>query len=230
MGGVKIGNGAVIGSQAVVAKDIPPYAIAVGNSARVVKYRFNEDTIKKFLAVKWWNWDLEKIRVNIPFMDDVEKFLSLNYSPELEKIPEDEVGKTVLNLRSEGRKIYSFVGDFRAYQPLWRDVVKNFLQYAEKNSVMIFFLALNSTRSDFEELKNFVETQNQHSRTIIVVPPNNGKNFSPYALVNSTHFITTRESTSLECMDYLYGSDVKIISALDEKIFCVKDVLESQKK
>ena len=61
LGGVKIGNGAVIGTGAVVAKNIPPYAIAVGNPARVIKYRFDEETIKKLLAVKWWNWDLKKL-------------------------------------------------------------------------------------------------------------------------------------------------------------------------
>ena len=90
MGGVKIGNGAAIGARAVVAKDIPPYAIVVGNPARVIKYRFDEETIRKFLAVKWWNWDLEKIADNFPLMNDVEKFLDAHYSPELEEFPEDE--------------------------------------------------------------------------------------------------------------------------------------------
>lgn len=93
MGGVKIGNGAVIGAKAVVAKDIPPYAIAVGNPARVVKYRFDAETIKKFLAVKWWNWSLEKIADNFPLMNDVEKFLAAHYSPELAEIPEDDFSR-----------------------------------------------------------------------------------------------------------------------------------------
>ena len=90
MGGVKIGNGAVIGAKAVVAKDIPPYAIAVGNPARVIKYRFDEETVKKFLAVKWWNWDAKKIADNMPLMTDVEKFLATHYSPALEDFPEDD--------------------------------------------------------------------------------------------------------------------------------------------
>ncbi len=93
MGGVKIGNGAVIGAKAVVAKDIPPYAIAVGNPARVIKYRFDAETIKKFLAVKWWNWSLEKIADNFPLMNDVEKFLAAHYSPELAEIPEDDFSR-----------------------------------------------------------------------------------------------------------------------------------------
>lgn len=91
IGGVKIGSGAIIGTNAMVAKDIPPYAIAVGNPARVIKYRFDEATIKKFLAVKWWNWDLKKIYENIPLMNDPEKFLEKHYSPELEKIPYEQI-------------------------------------------------------------------------------------------------------------------------------------------
>lgn len=85
MGGVTIGSGAVIGAGAVVAKNIPPYAIAVGNPARVIKYRFDEETIKKFMAVKWWNWDLKKIYANLPIMGDVEKFLVEHYREGMER-------------------------------------------------------------------------------------------------------------------------------------------------
>lgn len=91
MGGVKVGNGAVIGTNAVVAKDIPPYAIAVGNPARVVKYRFDADTVKKMLAVKWWNWSLQKIADNLQLITDVEKFLETHYSPALDEFPEDDI-------------------------------------------------------------------------------------------------------------------------------------------
>lgn len=83
MGGVHIGSGAIIGTNAVVAKNIPPYAIAVGNPARVVKYRFDEETRKKFMLLKWWNWDLRKIYRNVDLMSDTEKFLSEHYSPKL---------------------------------------------------------------------------------------------------------------------------------------------------
>ena len=87
MGGVKIGSGAIIGANSVVAKNIPPYAVAVGNPARVIKYRFDAETIKKFMAVKWWNWDIKKILDNVPIMGDTEKFLETHYKQELEYIP-----------------------------------------------------------------------------------------------------------------------------------------------
>lgn len=54
--GVVIGDGAVIGAGAVVSKNIPPYAIAVGNPIKIIKYRFEEDIIKQLLKLKWWNF------------------------------------------------------------------------------------------------------------------------------------------------------------------------------
>ena len=58
--GVTIGDGAIIGAGSVVTKDVPPYAVVVGNPGRIVKYRFNSATIEKLLKWQWWNWN-EKV-------------------------------------------------------------------------------------------------------------------------------------------------------------------------
>ncbi len=65
MPGVTIGDGAIIGARSVVAKDVPPYTIVAGNPARIVKHRFEEQVIKTLLAIKWWDWSVEKIEANI---------------------------------------------------------------------------------------------------------------------------------------------------------------------
>lgn len=77
LSGVTIGDGATIGAYAVVAKNIPPYAVAVGNPARVVKMRFDEKTIQRLLAIKWWFWKREKLVSFLPYLlrNDVESFL-----------------------------------------------------------------------------------------------------------------------------------------------------------
>lgn len=63
--GVTIGNGAIIGANSTVSKDIPAYAIAVGNPARVVKMRFDEQFIQFLQELEWWNWSAEKITANL---------------------------------------------------------------------------------------------------------------------------------------------------------------------
>lgn len=73
--GVTISDGAVIGAGAVVTKDIPPYAIAVGVPAKVVKYRFDEETIKALLEKQWWNGTVEDLQQVEKHFWDVETFL-----------------------------------------------------------------------------------------------------------------------------------------------------------
>ena len=65
MPGVHIGDGAIIATKAVVAKDVAPYTIVGGNPAIPIKKRFSEATISKLLQLKWWNWEIEKITQNI---------------------------------------------------------------------------------------------------------------------------------------------------------------------
>jgi acetyltransferase-like isoleucine patch superfamily enzyme len=56
--GVEIGNGAIVAAGAVVAKDVPPYAIVGGVPAKVIRYRFDKDTIARLEALKWWQYDI----------------------------------------------------------------------------------------------------------------------------------------------------------------------------
>ena len=62
MSGVTIGTGAIIGAGSVVSRDVPPYAIAVGAPATAVRYRFDDETIERLLASKWWTWSHDEIR------------------------------------------------------------------------------------------------------------------------------------------------------------------------
>ena len=64
--GVTIGNGAIIGANSFVVKDVPDYAIVAGNPAKIVKMRFDEKNIASLLEIAWWDWDIEKINAKLP--------------------------------------------------------------------------------------------------------------------------------------------------------------------
>ncbi len=65
LSGVAIGDGAAIGACSVVTRDIPPYAIVAGNPAQVIRHRFDDETIRKLLEIKWWNWPDKKVAENV---------------------------------------------------------------------------------------------------------------------------------------------------------------------
>lgn len=74
--GVTIGNGAIIGACSVVAKDVPDYAVVVGNPAKIIRYRFSKDQIHKLINLRWWELDREEIEdvMDLFYGNNVEKF------------------------------------------------------------------------------------------------------------------------------------------------------------
>lgn len=66
MQGVHIGNGAIIGTRAVVTKDVPPYTIVGGVPAKEIRKRFASDTIQALQQLRWWDWPYQKIQQHLP--------------------------------------------------------------------------------------------------------------------------------------------------------------------
>ena len=66
LSGVHIGDGAIIGTRAVVTKNVPPYTIVGGIPAKEIKKRFDKETINKLQQIQWWNWSYDKIQRLLP--------------------------------------------------------------------------------------------------------------------------------------------------------------------
>jgi len=76
VGGVKISDGAVVLPGAVVTKDIPPYAVVGGVPAKVIRYRYDEETIQFLLDIKWWNLDVKWLQQHWELFSNINEFKS----------------------------------------------------------------------------------------------------------------------------------------------------------
>lgn len=77
MSGVTIGDGAVIGCNALVTDNVEPYSIVGGVPARHIKYRFSEDRIEKLKTIKWWELPEERIAQIVPLLqsDNIDELI-----------------------------------------------------------------------------------------------------------------------------------------------------------
>ncbi len=68
--GISIGTGAAVGAGTIVTKDIPPFAVAVGNPGRVIRYRFPTEIQESLLRIAWWDWPRDKLAAGL---DDIRR-------------------------------------------------------------------------------------------------------------------------------------------------------------
>lgn len=78
LSGIQIGDGAIIGAGSVVVEDVPPFAIMVGNPAKITKFRFSKEQIRALRQIKWWDWDEAKVKSAREEMKDIDFFIMLN--------------------------------------------------------------------------------------------------------------------------------------------------------
>ena len=71
------GDGAIIGAGAVVSKDIPPYAVAVGCPIQIMRYRFTEEQREELLKIKWWLLSEQQLKLVEQYDDDIDGFIKI---------------------------------------------------------------------------------------------------------------------------------------------------------
>ena len=209
LGGAQIGNGAVVATGSVVTKYVPPYAIVGGVPAKIIKYRFDPETIRKLQLIKWWNWSTETIWNRAPLMDDPQKFVEQFYSPELEEMPRDSLSDKLAELRQAGTRIVSMIADFETNFDAWYHVLKKFKSNCEENTILIIFVPKNSPSELIKSIKHDIGD----FKSCAALPI--GNVFESGALRESDIFLTTKDFSSSEAIDALWNCKTEIKSAFD---------------
>ena len=218
LGGIKIGNGAVVGAGAVVSKDVPAYSIVAGNPARVIKYRFDSETIRKLQAIKWWDWTLEKIQSSFNLMGEPEKFADEFYSETLETKSQDRLAPALRDFKFKGFRIFSAVVDYDSNLPLWKFILDRFAKCDLHNVLLVFHVP---NRFSFKTVANDI-TANWNpcdDKFIFAIPARDEVTFSTESLRETNILITTRHFDSLLAWDALNDQNADIRYALDDIVF-----------
>lgn len=222
MGGVTIGNGAIIGAGAVVAKDIPPYAVAVGNPARVIKYRFSEEIVARLQRIKWWNWEHDRILASREYMDDVAAFTE-RFGAEVAPVPDLAEARELAELRAAGYDIFAMIPDFTTEERHYYGVVVDYLRtYTVEDRVALLLLLDrdNLSARDIAMLAALLEEAGERAPRVVIAQYASLAELQ--ALTASvTTVITTKDASASLLVDY--GADVgaRVLYAadLEQRIF-----------
>lgn len=143
-GNVRIGSGAYLMAGAVVAKNVPPYAIVAGNPAKIVGYRFSKPDMEALNLVRWWNWDEKKINVEL----SQDNYKVADIITNNVKAAEDDIRSIVpanvayIEKTNKGEeKILLYVPDFDADEPTYPKVIEGFVErYSDTNYELLLYI------------------------------------------------------------------------------------------
>lgn len=130
-GGVTIHNGAVVAGNSVVTKDVPPYAIVGGNPAKVIKYRFDADTIQKLQEIRWWDWSNQLLEQRKHwFHRDIHEFVAQFY-PEAEQHKQRLAAHHVEIPNFD--LTYLMVPDFNEPYAIWKKIILDYCAFYQNH-------------------------------------------------------------------------------------------------
>ncbi len=222
LGGVTIGNGAVVAANSVVTKDVPSYAIVAGNPARIVGYRFEEEQISALNTIRWWNWAEEKVVANGEALyGDIDSFIQQHMpvaKEELDMVEPVEI-QTIEKQNSGEDKKLLYIPDFEQSYPTYLNVIDAFVKkYSDTNYELLMYIEEDDLLQEKLSVLDMIFAQYEDANCYINLYI--GKVQDERSLFCQVDgFITSRSKENVARMDMadLYG--IPVISGVDAPIF-----------
>jgi len=217
MAGVTIHSGAVVATNAVVTKDVPPYAIVGGNPAKIIKYRFPEDIIRKLLKISWWNWSSEELIARREDMQgEVMSFVDKYYPEAIQRY------EAVLQLENpvsdlcKGFK-YLLIPDFTDVYPLYPKIIREFCTtFDNKESQLVLYLASN-VEASFEQIVALLNELNEYTVHIQIITVTECT--IEQVIANCDYYIADRSPHVMQYIELAELYNTNVLSGVDLPVF-----------
>lgn len=210
--GVTIHNGAVVGTGALVTKDVPPYAIVGGVSAKVIGYRFSDDEIRNLLMISWWNWPIEKLEMcKNDFTLPIEMFIEKHIADAKEE-------KMLLDsfIQQRERPTVLLIPDFDSFCPCWPRVLDEYFAVPRSDSDLVIYLG-GLNEADATAVINYLQQYADAEATVVLQTEPVDDERAIFAVCD--YFVTTRAYKTIEWSGYCDRLGLTMISGVDYPIF-----------
>ena len=221
LGGVTVGNGAVVAAGSMVTKDVMPYSIVAGNPAKVIGYRFDEDQIEKLNTIRWWNWSHETIvSSSKDIFGDVDEFIRKYYSKsKLDLMNVKSVDFEVMHDEGVEGKVFLYIPDFEQDYPTYPRVIGSFAKaYSDTNNELLLYIRDDEFLDEKIELLNELFQKYEDYNCFINLFIGNVED-ERSLFFNVDGYVTNRSVDNVYHMDLAALYDIPVISGVDIPVF-----------
>lgn len=222
LSGVIIGNGSVVEAGAVVTEDVPPYAIAAGNPAQIIGYRFEPAQIEALNLIRWWNWPASKIQENAADLyGDIDLFIQKHIRTAKEDtaaISPIQIDPIEKSNQGESRTLL-YIPDFEQDYPTYPKVIEAFVQsYSDTNHELLLYIQEDDLLENKLSLLNTIFAKYEEANCYINLYIGNISDMrSLFCQMDA--YITNRSKDNVYHMDLADLFGLPVISSVDIPVF-----------